>query len=230
MRVETGTINRAIYQVAMLHDAAIEPAPSRDSKTAGWNERLVYSFGGGCRAGYHQGRSTGGAVLAQIGADVFLSRGYAVATSSLNAFVNRCNDVISAETMMMVKEHFIEQFGPVRHTIGTGASGGSMQQHLIAHNYPGLLDGIQPSLSFADTLTFGIPLSDCGLLDHAFNVSTQAWTVDQKTAVAGWSIWQHCITNQSWNAVWTPTSSRREFRSAKGKRCRSRWPGTSVNT
>jgi len=206
VRVKTGTINRAIYQIAILHDPATESAPNLWARSVGWNERLVYSFGGGCRAGYHQGRSTGGAVLAQIGGDVFLSRGYAVAASSLNVFGNRCNDVISAETMMMVKEHFIERFGPPQYTIGTGASGGSMQQHLIAQNYPGLLDGIQPSASFADTLTFGVPLSDCGLLDHAFSVSAQPWTFEQKTAVAGWSTWQHCITNQSWNAGYIPNA------------------------
>jgi hypothetical protein len=206
VRVETGTINRAIYQIAMLHDPAIEPPPSLRARPAGWNERLVYSFGGGCRAGYHQGRSTGGAVLAQVGSDLFISRGYAVAASTLNTFVNRCNDVISAETTMMVKEHFIEQLGPVRYTIGTGASGGSMQQHLIAQNYPGLLDGIQPSSSFADTLTFGVPLSDCALLDHAFSTATQQWTFDQKTAVAGWGTWQHCITNRTWNAGYIPNA------------------------
>ena len=43
--------------------------------------------------------------------------------------------------MMMVKERFIERFGVPDHTIGWGASGGSVQQHLIAQNYPGLLDG-----------------------------------------------------------------------------------------
>ena len=50
--------------------------------------------------------------------------------------------------LAMVKEHFIKRFGVPVHTIGWGGSGGSMQQHLIAQNYPGLLDGIIPSSEF----------------------------------------------------------------------------------
>jgi hypothetical protein len=194
VRVQTGTINRAIYQIAMLHDPVTDPAPDLWTRTRGWNGRLVYSFGGGCNASYHQGRNTGGVVN-----DLFLSRGYAVAASSLNTFGNKCDDVVSAETMMMVKERFVEQFGVPRHTIGTGASGGSMQQHLIAHNYPGLLDGIQPSLSFPDTLSFSLPYMDCGLIDRAFNTSSVAWTVEQKTAVAGHSTYAYCTSNFTWS-------------------------------
>ena len=43
----------------------------------GWNGRLVYTFGGGCNVGYHQGATTGGVLN-----DLFLSQGYAVATSA----------------------------------------------------------------------------------------------------------------------------------------------------
>ena len=48
---------------------------------------MVYSFGGGCNAGYNQGASTGG-----NGGDTFLSHGYAVASSSLNVFGNKCDE------------------------------------------------------------------------------------------------------------------------------------------
>jgi hypothetical protein len=198
VRVQTGTINRAIYQIAMLHDPVVDPAPDTWTRTRGWNGRLVYSFGGGCNASYHQGRTTGGTFLAQIGGDAIISRGYAVAASSLNTFAHKCDDVISAETMMMVKEYFIERFGVPRHTIGSGASGGSMQQHLIAHNYPGLLDGIQPSLSFSDTLSFSLPYMDCGLMDRVFNTSALTWTLDQKAAVAGHRTYQYCTGNATW--------------------------------
>jgi len=133
-------------------------------------------------------------VLAAPLNDAWLSLGYAVAASTLNIFNNNCNDVISAETTMMVKEHFIEEFGAPRYTIGWGGSGGSMQQHLIAHNYPGLLDGITPSSSFSDALILTITASDCALLNRAFNASTQSWSFDQKTAVAGWGTWDFCTT------------------------------------
>jgi len=197
VRVETGTINRAVYQIAFLHELE-QPLPDPWTTTPGWNHRLVYSFGGGCRPGYHQGTTTG-----TVFNDLWLSQGFAVAASSLNVFGNNCNDVLSAETTMMVKEHFIEQYGLPRYTIGWGGSGGSMQQHLLAHNYPGLLDGITPSSSFPDAITFFIPISDCPLLERVFDSSTQPWTTEQKTAVAGWGTWDFCTTHISsdWSAL-----------------------------
>ena len=203
LRVETGTINRAIYQIVFLNQPG-QPLPSPWARSPGWNGKLIYSFGGGCRAGYHQGTffeelppPTGRVQLMDPLNDAWLSQGYAVAVSTLNVFNNSCNDVTSAETMMMVKEHFIEEFGMPLYTMGWGGSGGSMQQHLIAHNYPGLLDGITPSSSFPDAVTFYIPISDCQLLSAAFNASTETWTTDQQRAVAGWGTWDFCATQVS---------------------------------
>jgi hypothetical protein len=185
VRRERGTINRGIYEVTFLHVPG-QPLPDPWTKTPGWNGRLVYSFGVGCAAGYHQGGTQDGIN------DTRLSAGYASAVSSLTTFGNNCDDVISAETMMMVKEHFIEQFGVPVHTIGTGSSGGSMQQHLIAQNYPGLLDGITPHVSYPDVVTMVADAVDCALLAHAFDGATQAWTDAQKTAVSGFATWRTC--------------------------------------
>ena len=206
VRVETGTINRAIYQIAMLHDPVTDPTPDLWTTSPGWNGRLLYSYGGGAKAGYHQGRTTGGVLQSASGGDV-LALGYAMAASSLNVFGNNANDVLSAETTMMVKEHFIERYGLPRYTLGTGSSGGSMQLHSINQNYPGLMLGFAARNSFAELLTFGIPLSDCALLENAFNTSTQTWTFDQKTAVAGWGTWQHCLNNRTWNAGYKPAGA-----------------------
>jgi hypothetical protein len=186
VRLESGTINRAIYSIAFLHRPT-EPLPDPWTSSPGWNGRLVFFFGGGCRAGYHQSRAPSAANAP------FVAQGYASATSSLNVFGNDCNDVISAETLMMVKEHFIERFGLPLYTIGSGASGGSMQQHLIAQNYPGLLDGILPSLSYPDIVTLVPPVLDCALLDHAFQTAQTSWTDDQKAAVSGYATWKTCV-------------------------------------
>ena len=201
VRREMGTINRAIYSIAFLHEPGT-PLPSPWTTAGAWNGRLVYTFGGGVAAGYHQGRTIGGLNGArgnledgQLG-DYPLAKGYAVAGSSLNVFGTYANDVVSAESMMMVKEHFIEQFGPIRWTIGSGRSGGSMQQHMIGNNYPGLLDAIVPTASFADTLTFQNSMLDCELLDHAMTTSKQPFTTDQKTAVSGFSHWDYCTNNK----------------------------------
>ena len=200
VRREMGTINRAVYVIAFLHEPGT-PLPDPWTSSPGWNGRLLYSFGGGCRAGYHQGRSIGGLTAnrsyleeSQVG-DYALARGYALAGGSLNVFGTSCADLISAETMMMVKEHFIERFGAPRYTIGSGRSGGSMQQHLIGNNYPGLLDGIIPTASFADNMTFLDPLFDCELLDAAFSASSLTWTDAQKAAVTGHASYAYCKRN-----------------------------------
>ena len=85
---------------------------------ASWNGKLVYTFGGGCNAGFHQGNDTGGVLN-----NLFLGEGYAVASSTLNVLDNNCSTVISAEAAMMVKEHFIDTYGPVQFTIGWGGLG-----------------------------------------------------------------------------------------------------------
>ena len=201
VRREMGTINRAIYSIAFLHEPGT-PLPSPWTTGATWNGRLVYTFGGGVAWGYHQGRTIGGLNGArgnmedgQLG-DYPVAKGYALAGASLNVFGTYANDVVSAETMMMVKEHFIEEFGVPRYTIGSGRSGGSMQQHMIGNNYPGLLDAIVPTASFADTLTFQTEMLDCELLDHAMTVSKQPLTTDQKTAVSGYSHFDYCTNNK----------------------------------
>ena len=196
VRRERGVINRAVYEIAFLHVPG-EPLPDPWTKTPGWNGRLVYTFGGGCAAGYRQGRG------ASAISDAVLSAGYASAASTLNVFGNNCDDVISAETLMMVKEHFTEQFGAPMHTIGTGGSGGSMQQHLIAQNYPGLLDGLTPTISYPDIATVVSNVVDCSLLAHAFDGARQAWSDEQKTAVSGFATWRTCT--DSWMRTFSPT-------------------------
>lgn len=201
VRREMGTINRAVYAIAFLHEPGTALPDPWSTEGFNWNRRLIYTFGAGCRAGYHQGTAIGGLLAnrsfleeSQL-SDYAIAAGYAVASSSLNVFNTSCADVISAETMMMVKEHFIEEFGVPLYTIGSGRSGGSMQQHLIANNYPGLLDGLIPSASFADTFTFVNHVSDCELIQHAFESSPSRWTDDQKAAVSGEANWQYCAQN-----------------------------------
>jgi Tannase-like family of unknown function (DUF6351) len=190
VRLEQGTIDRAVYQVAALFDGA-DPVPWRP--TTSWNQRLVYTFGGGCNAGFHQGTSTGGVIN-----DLFLARGYAVASSSLNVLNNNCSTIISAEAAMMVKEHVIEVYGPVAHTIGWGGSGGAIQQYDIADAYPGILDGIVPGVSYPDVLTTIGPVTDCRLLNRYFGQSGNGFTADQQRAVSGFTVYSTC---RSWDAT-----------------------------
>ena len=118
--------------------------------------------------------------------------GYAEITHSVAVFGTQPNDVLSAQVIEKSKEHFIKEFGPVSFTIGQGASGGSMQQQLIANAYPGLLDGILPERLFADEMTFLQPLYDCELLVNVFK--TGNYTRAQMQAVAG-EYWGYCVSN-----------------------------------
>ncbi len=186
VRLETGTINRAIYQTAVIDDPMVPGPDLQNHDDPGWNGRLVYRFGGGCRAGwYRQGSSTGGVLD-----DLSLSQGFATAAASLNVFANTCNDLVTAETMMMVKERFIETYGPMRYTIGWGCSGGSYQVHQIGDNYPGLLDGIVPQCSFPE-VGFGTihTLADSRLLENYYNNNAATpWTEEELRAVSGFGV------------------------------------------
>jgi hypothetical protein len=174
VRVESGTINRSIYRIAVIADPAVGDLP-------GWNHKLVVSFGGGSGTQYNQGVNQTKDVLN----DLYLSRGYAhmIATELVNQL--HSNAVLQGETLMMLKEHFIEHYGVPKWTVGSGGSGGAIQQLLIAEIYPGLLDGLQPSLSFPDS---SLHTADCGLLQNLWRKLDPAiWTDTKKAAVEGYT-------------------------------------------
>jgi len=177
VREELGTINRAIYFIT-----ALDPNPgSSEWDSSAWNGRLVYQFGGGCGTTYSQG------FLLQGGpSPSALANGYAYATATFNTLQVMCNDVLSAETVLMVKEHFTEQWGVPELTIGEGGSGGAIQQYMIAQNYPGLLDAISPTVPFPDVVTTSAGVLDCSLLTNFYRSAAGAdWTDAQRIAVNG---------------------------------------------
>jgi uncharacterized tannase-like protein DUF6351 len=184
VRVETGTINRGVYEIAMLFNPAKDAQPDFMTKPAGWNGRLIYTFGGGCAGGwYKQGTGTGG-----VDDEVMLQQGYAVASNSLNVFGNDCSELLAIETMMMTKEHFIEAYGAPKWTVGFGGSGATYQQHQIGDGYPGLLDGLIVQRSFPD-MEFGTVgmISDARLLANYFDklAGSVTFTDEQQRQIAG---------------------------------------------
>ncbi|HWT86329.1 MAG TPA: DUF6351 family protein, partial [Myxococcales bacterium] len=188
VRVESGTLNESIYRIAIIDDPTnpIRNPWSAGGKKpgAGWNGKLSFPFGGGCGPAFRSGRNLVGSALANDP----LSLGFAVAFGTRNTLGNGCNFVVSAETMMMIKEHFSEQYGVPRFTIGSGGSGGSMQQHFIAQNYPGLLDAITPGISYSDLVSILPDVTDCGLLNNYFdNIANPAdWPPARRSKVDGY--------------------------------------------
>ena len=179
VRQETGVIDRGWYRIAVLYDPtrAWEPwAPQ-----PGWNGKIVWPFGGSSASDHYQNSPPG------VMQEERLAKGFMVAASSLNTHGQNNNDVVSSETVMMIKEHIVERYGEVRYVIGEGCSGGSILQHLLANAYPGLIDGIQPSCSYPDSRTTGLESADCSLLLRYWkSTSPQLWPLEaQKGAVAG---------------------------------------------
>lgn len=186
VRLERGTINRAVYETAVLHQPGT-PLPDPWTDTPGWNGKLVYTFGGGCGVGYHQATGTGGVLQ-----DVLLRQGYATASSTFNVYQNNCNDVTSAETAMMVKERFIEAYGAPVFTMGFGGSAGTMQQLLIANAYPGIIDGVIGEIGYPDERSITKVGHDCRFLIDYFGRTALQWTTAQKTAVSGFATFDTC--------------------------------------
>jgi len=159
VRVERGVMNRAIYDLAVLYDPA-----GGDAALAGWNRKLLWSFGGGSGTPYRQLPPNS----AWQQTDYALARGYLVGVSAHTDQQLNSNHVVAAETVMMGKEHVIERYGEIKYTIGVGCSGGSIMQLQLASLYPGLLDGIQPSCTYPDSYSTGMEVSDCVLLGNYF--------------------------------------------------------------
>lgn len=206
-RQEKGVINRSAYILSIPHDPAAGPLPTPTSRGgSGWNGKLAYVFGGGVQPNFHMGRGFGMTgndatlgnkfFLEDLGAsmgDNFVRGGYAFLQGSLNVMGTNNDTVKSGETMSKVKEQFIKEYGPPIYTIGHGASGGSMQQHVIANRYPGLFDGIMPMRSYPDVMSFLQPLYDCELLANVFKQGGP-WSRAQMDAVSG-KYWGYCISN-----------------------------------
>lgn len=198
VRVERGTLNRGIYDIAVLFDpnkpwSALAPQPQ-------WNGKVVHSFGASTGHTRLQARTS------QNWADhQALSRGFMVIDNSLTDSLHNSNRVLVAETVMMMKEHITDRYGEIKYVMGNGCSGGSIQQNTVSSIFPGLLDGIQPSCTYPDSITTGQEVGDCVLLVNVYDGpewkalmagKTQAEINAKKTAISGHLDHIGC---QSWN-------------------------------
>ncbi len=198
VRVERGTMNRGIYDIAVLFDpasawTALAPQPQ-------WNGKVLYSFGASTGQPRQQFRTE-----QNWANDPALSSGFMVVDNSLTDSLFNSNRVLVSETLMMMKEHIVDTYGEIKYTLGNGCSGGSIQQNTSASIFPGLLDGIQPSCDFPDSITTGLEVSDCVLLVNFYagpgwaalmSGLTQAQINAKKTAINGHLDQFGC---QSWN-------------------------------
>ena len=198
VRVERGTMNRGIYDIAVLFDPTkpwnpLAPQPQ-------WNRKVVHTYGASTGQPRLQFRTE------QNWADhQALSRGFMVVDNSLTDSLFNSNRVLNAETTMMMKEHVVDAYGEIKFLMGNGCSGGSIQQNTAASIHPGLLDGIQPSCDYPDSISTGMEVTDCVLLVNFYASTdwlalqsglTQAQINAKKAAINGHLDHLGC---QSWN-------------------------------
>src|SRR5882762_11555608 len=186
VRQETGTLNRTIYRITVLFDPARPWTPWAPQPA--WNGKLLYLFGAGAGTQYTQGN------IAATFDDNGLSRGFATAAAVMTNHGTNANTKLNAEALMMVKERLTETYGPIRYTIGSGCSGGAIQQHSIGDQYPGLIDGFLPVCSYPDTWSLAVNSHDCHVLTRYFNATSPSlWTnAADRIAILGQSSEQEC--------------------------------------
>jgi hypothetical protein len=237
IRFEAGTIDRGVYNIAILHDPTKEAVPTATAPPKGWNKRISYVHGYGCVGGwYYQGNATGVSVLdlydipkylaegvlvtkprpADLAAsfnvlsDTWLSKGYAVVTNTLNHPSISCNPHLAGEATMMTKEYFVERYGTPLFTISTGGSGGAYTSLQIADAFPGLFDGVSISSTFPDALSLGLAGLHAHLLFHYWSdLSPGTLTDAQKIAISGYQGVTAQLDSANQSARTDPTSGRK---------------------
>ena len=162
VRVERGTMNRGIYDIAVLFDPA-KPWTATLPQLQ-WNGKILHAFGSSTGQPRRQARPA----TAWTSEDKALSRGYMFVTSNLTDSARNSNRVLMSETVMMLKEHVSDTYGPIRFTMGQGCSGGSINSHMNASINPGLLDGVTINCAYPDSETTGIEVADCVQLVEAY--------------------------------------------------------------
>lgn len=179
VRQELGYQDRDQYKILTLFnpDDTWEPwAPQPQ-----WNGKMLITHGGNCGADYRPGNApladysgTFNDVPALEPSYIYaLGKGYAVMSTALANTGHNCDVALNAESIMMAKERFVEQYGPLRYAIGTGCSGGSIAQATIANAYPGLYQGLLTMCAYPDSLSAGLQFLDLHLMRRYFEDPTR---------------------------------------------------------
>lgn len=201
VREEIGYQDRDQYRIVVLFNPdepwdALTPQPQ-------WNGKVFVPHGGGCGASFGVGSAPSTdysgtfdfippEVPVTVGDSptVALGRGFVVMSTALANTGHNCSVAMNAESLMMAKERVIEQYGPLRYTIGSGCSGGSIAQQTVANAYPGIYQGLIVTCSYPDTASPGAQAYDYHMLRRYFEDPTRwgpgiVWSPTQWSAVEG---------------------------------------------
>lgn len=188
VRMESWTINRGITRLGVLDDPAARGPNAPYATSSAWNRKVVFEWGPGCGVGYHQDVNSATDALNET----WLGNGYMTGHSTLTTLGVHCNEVLSAETFMMIREHIAKRYGLPKFVIGHGNSGGAIQQHTTLSAYPGLEAGAVMGISFPDVVTSLKSPHDCHLLNAVYNADPARWVETKRQAVSGHRTSQNC--------------------------------------
>jgi hypothetical protein len=167
VRRERGTMNRGIYDLAVLYDPS-HPTWTAMQPQSTWNGKVYYSFGSSTGQPRRQIRPQ----AAWTSAEEQLKRGFMFVTNSMTDSARNSNRVMMTETVMMMKEHISDTYGKVKYTLGTGCSGGSINSNMNLSIAPGQLDGVITTCTYPDSETTSLEVGDCSLLVDAYQSQT----------------------------------------------------------
>ena len=177
VRKETGFQGRDEYAFFTLFKEG-EPWTAANPQSQ-WNRAVMVPHGGNCRGHHSTGSPRTDDYSGTIPSNPAVEQSYinalglgwsVVAVSQLNLGHN-CNLSYQAEALMMAKERFIEQYGELRYTIGSGCSGGAITQNMIANAYPGLYQGLLTTCTYPDVMSTATQFADYHILLKYFEAS-----------------------------------------------------------
>jgi hypothetical protein len=188
VRVETGYQDRGQYVIVTLYQP--DQAWTAVAPQSQFNHKLLIKHGQSCAFEYTPGAVNASYTYLTDDALYALGQGFAVLSTSLVDTGHDCSNIaLQAESLVMAKERFIEQYGTLRYTISSGCSGGSLTAQSIANAYPGIYQGMVVSCSFPDLASSAAQMGDLHLLKAYFSSldpKTQPrWSESAKAAVMG---------------------------------------------
>ena len=196
IRTETGYQDRDQYKVAVLYQPGKPWEPWAPQPQ--FIHKLLITHGASCGIEHESGTAPSvtsdevgvPGTTATDSPTVALGLGFAVMSTALDNAGHNCNIATEAESLIIAKEHLIDNYGTLRFTIGTGCSGGSLVQQQVANAYPGIYQGILPQCSFQDAWSNSSEIADDHLTLKYFEDPAEwgtgiAWTPTEIGEVQG---------------------------------------------
>lgn len=198
VREESGYQDRDRYKIlTLVHlDENGEVLPwSAMAPQAHWNRKLLITHGGNCGIGFRPGSPRlsdySGTIPENPALEqsylYALGKGYMVGSTALDNTGHNCDVALGAESLMMLKERIVEQYGELDYTMGTGCSGGSIAQATIANAYPGIYQGLITMCAYPDSFSPGAQFADYHGMRRYFE-NPQLWSPDATWVPTQWGL------------------------------------------